>query len=104
MSIIAEILEAARRGVSRNQIRRKVSLSSRQMSQCLWFACQNDLLNPKKDNAEYETTDKGFRFLENYYKVMELLRVENNKESRRRPALNVARALPLPKKVRESAR
>jgi predicted transcriptional regulator len=53
------------------------------MWQYVWFTCQTDLLNQKKDKAEYETTDRGFRFLEHYYRVMELLCDENNKEHRR---------------------
>lgn len=85
MSIIAEILETSRRGVSRNQIMSKVNLNSRQMWQYLRFACQNDLLNQKKDEAEYETTDRGFRFLKHYYKTIELLHVENTEDPKRAP-------------------
>ena len=82
MSIIAEILETARRGVFRNQIMNKVNLNSRQMWQYLWFTCQNDLLSQIR-KAEYETTDRGFSFLKHYYKTIELLHVENTKDPKR---------------------
>ncbi len=85
MSIIAEILETARRGVSRNHIMCKVNLNSKQMWQYLWFTCQNDLLNQKKDKAEYETTDRGFSFLKHYYRTIELLHVENTEDPERAP-------------------
>ena len=85
MSIIAEILGTARRGVSRNEIMCKVNLSSKQMCQYLPIACQNDLLNRENDKAEYQTTERGFRFLEHYYSMMELLRVESNIKHHKQP-------------------
>jgi predicted transcriptional regulator len=55
------------------------------MWQYLWFTCQNDLLNQKKDKTEYETTDRGFRFLKHYYRTIELLHVQNTEDPRRAP-------------------
>jgi len=63
----------------------KVNLNSRQMWQYLRFVCQNDLLSQKKEKAEYETTDTGFRFLKHYYKTIELLHVENTEDPKRAP-------------------
>lgn len=78
-SIIAEVLETARRGASKNEIMCRVNLSSERMDHYLGFVVRNRLLG-SFGFSEFKTTSKGFRFLDCYYGTLELLGVRAKKE------------------------
>lgn len=78
-SIVAEVLEIAKRGASKNQIMCRVNLSSERMDHYLGLVVRNRLLG-SNGTYEFRTTSKGLRFLCYYYEALELLSVSTKKE------------------------
>jgi len=78
LSIIAEVLDLARRGALKTQIMYGASLSFAQLKDNLSFLLDVNLLkvieNPNR--SLYKTTKKGFRYLQSYMKIGELLKKE----------------------------
>ncbi len=74
--IIAEILAIARDGSLKTQIMYRANLSFAQLNEYLSFLLKRELLkrNTKNGKTIYKTTDKGFKFLENYEEISDLLR------------------------------
>ncbi len=85
LSIIAEVLDVARRGSGKTKIMYRASLSFSQISDYLPLLLDVNLLeaigNPKR--RSYKTTKKGLRYLQCYMEIGELLKKgkENNTRS-----------------------
>ena len=83
LSIIAEVLDVARRGSGKTKIMYRASLSFSQISDYLPFLLDANLLeavgNPKR--RSYKTTNKGLRYLQYYMEIGELLKKEKNNNS-----------------------
>jgi predicted transcriptional regulator len=78
-SSVAEVLELAKRGASKNQIMCRVNLSSERLDHYLGLVVKNCLLG-SFGICEFRTTSKGIRFLCYYYEALELLSVSAKKE------------------------
>jgi predicted transcriptional regulator len=78
-SIVAEVLEIAKRGASKNQIMCRVNLSSERLDHYLGLVVKNGLLG-SCGICEFRTTGRGLRFLCYYYEALELLSVRTKKE------------------------
>jgi predicted transcriptional regulator len=78
LSIIAEILDVAKRGAIKTQIMYGASLSFSQITNYLPFLLGADLLkivdNPHK--SLYKTTNKGLHYIQCYMEIGELLKKE----------------------------
>lgn len=74
--IMAEVLEIARNGCLKTQIMYRANLSFAQLNDYLGFLLEVRLLKESNENGKtvFRTTRKGFRFLQNYYKIRDLLR------------------------------
>jgi len=81
LSIIADILDVARRGAIKTRIMYGASLSFVQLGDYLSFLLDVNLLeavgNPK--GRSYKTTNKGLRYLQSYMEIGELLKKEKEK-------------------------
>jgi len=78
LSIIANILDVAKRGTIKTQIMYGASLSFSQLCDYLSFLLDANLLkvieNPNR--SLYKTTNKGLRYLQGYKEIGELLKKE----------------------------
>jgi len=78
LSIIADMLDVARRGALKTQIMYGASLSFSQLSDYLSFLLDANLLkivdNPNR--SLYKTTKKGLQYLQSYMEIGELLKKE----------------------------
>jgi predicted transcriptional regulator len=78
LSIIADILDVAKRGAIKTRIMYGASLSFSQLGDYLSFLLNANLLkvveNPNR--SLYKTTNKGLRYLQSYMKIGELLQKE----------------------------
>ena len=74
--IVAEILATAKEGRLKTQIMYRANLSFSQLNEYLSFLLKRALLKPKTQNGKtiYKTTAKGFKYLQNYEKISNLLR------------------------------
>ncbi len=76
LSIIADILDVAKRGALKTRIMYGASLSFSQLSDYLPFLLDSNLLkvvdNPNK--SLYKTTNKGLKYLQYYMEIGELLK------------------------------
>lgn len=74
--IAAEILAIAKDGSLKTQIMYGANLSFAQLNEYLSFLLNTNLLKRDKENGRtiYKTTAKGFKFLENYEEISNLLR------------------------------
>jgi len=74
--IIAEILAIAKDGSLKTQIMYRANLSFAQLNEYLNFLLKRELLKVNSDNKKtfYKTTSKGFKYLENYEEISNLLR------------------------------
>ena len=81
--IIAEVLEIAKNGSLKTQIMYQANLSFAQLNDYLGFLLEVGLLKQSNENGKdvYRTTQKGVRFLRNYYKIRDLLRGKSGKSS-----------------------
>lgn len=75
LSIIADILDVARRGAIKTRIMYRASLSFSQLCDYLSFLLDANLLktveNPNR--TLYKTTNKGLQYLQSYMEIGELL-------------------------------
>ena len=82
LSIIAEILDVAKRGTLKTRIMYGASLSFVQLKEYLSFLLGANLIkvvdNPHK--SLYKTTNKGLRYLQYYMEIRELLKNEKKKK------------------------
>ena len=78
--IIAEILEIAKDGTLKTQIMYKANLSFSQLNEYLNLLVKLNLLESKQINGRviYRTTDKGFKYLDNYKEILQLLKNTKN--------------------------
>jgi len=78
--IIAEILEIAKDGTLKTQIMYKANLSFSQLNEYLNFLVNLNLLESKQINGKtiYKTTDKGFKYLDSYKEILQLLKNTKN--------------------------
>ena len=78
LSIIADMLDVARRGAIKTRIMYGASLSFSQLNDYLSFLLDMNLLraveNPKR--TIYKTTNKGLQYLQSYMEIGELLKKE----------------------------
>ena len=77
--IIAEILVIAKDGSLKTQIMYRANLSFAQLNEYLNFLLKRELLKVNAENRKtfYKTTSKGVKYLENYEKISNLLRMGN---------------------------
>jgi predicted transcriptional regulator len=77
--IMAEVLEIAKHGCLKTQIMYRANLSFAQLNDYLSFLLEVGLLKEtnKNEKTAYMTTRKGDRFLQNYYKIRNLLHAKN---------------------------
>ena len=78
--IIAEILEIAKDGTLKTQIMYRANLSFSQLNEYLNLLVKLNLLESKQINGRviYRTTDKGFKYLDNYKEILQLLKNTKN--------------------------
>ena len=85
-SIIAKVLDTAKRGAVKTQIMYRASLSFAQLKEYLSFLLDMNLLRAVETTKKpiYKTTDKGLRYLQCYMEIEELLKKgkEDNTKSR----------------------
>jgi len=78
LSIIANILNVAKRGVLKTKIMYGASMSFTQLNEYLSFLLDANLLkiveNPNK--SLYKTTKKGLQYLQSYMEIGELMKKE----------------------------
>ena len=74
--ILAEMLAIARDGSLKTQIMYRANLSFAQLKEYLSYLLKGELLKRNTENGKtiYKTTAKGFKFLENYEEISNLLR------------------------------
>jgi predicted transcriptional regulator len=78
LSIIAEVLDLARRGAIKTRIMYGASLSFVQLEDYLSFLLDVNLLKAVETAKKtiYKTTNKGLRYLQSYMEIEELLKKE----------------------------
>ena len=79
--IMAEVLEIAKNGCLKTQIMYRANLSFAQLNDYLGFLLDVGLLKQAEEDGKdvYRTTSKGARFLQNYYRIRDLLRGKSEK-------------------------
>jgi len=79
--IIADVLEIAKNDSLKTQIMDQANLSFAQLNNYLSFLLEVGLLraSSEKGKTVYGTTKKGVRFLLNYHKIRNLIRVKDEK-------------------------
>jgi predicted transcriptional regulator len=81
IDIISKILETVNSGVTTKiKIMYRANLSYEQLKEYLMTLYDMNLLNYDSDTQTFRTTEKGFRFLEIYNKLDEVLRVEGQQQ------------------------
>ena len=82
LKIIAEIMEVAKGSQLKTRIMYMVNLSFSQVNEYLSFLTEMGFLRVYQENGKknYETTDKGNRYIENYAEMANLLRPEEQQE------------------------
>jgi predicted transcriptional regulator len=82
--IIAEILEIAKEGTLKTQVMYRANLSFTQLNDYLDFMLKIGLLEKVDINAKniYKASDKGLDFLQRYREMTELLKTEEDNNSR----------------------
>jgi predicted transcriptional regulator len=82
--IIAEILEIAKDGTLKTQVMYRANLSFTQLNDYLEFMLKIRLLEKvdMNDREVYKATEKGLDFLQRYREINELLRAEDDCNSR----------------------
>jgi len=80
LHIIAEILEISKNGSLKTQIMYKANLSFAQLNEYLNLLLDLELLKENADNERtmFKVTGKGVKYLQNYYKIKELLKKSND--------------------------
>jgi len=75
LSIIADMLDVARRGAIKTRIMYGASLSFVQLNEYLSFLLDANLLETVENAKKpiYKTTNKGLRYLQSYMEIGELL-------------------------------
>jgi len=79
LHIIAEILEISKNGSLKTQIMYRANLSFAQLNEYLHFLLDLELLQESIENQKtvFKVTAKGDKYLQNYYKIKELLEKTN---------------------------
>ena len=82
--IVAKILELAKGGTLKTQLMYLANLSFTQLNDYLEFMLKISLLEKVEvnDKAIYRATDKGLDFLQRYREINELLRTEEENNSK----------------------
>jgi predicted transcriptional regulator len=74
VDIISQILETASSGVStKSKIMNRANLNYEQLKEYLKTLYDMNLLSYNADSHTFKTTEKGFRFLETYYKLDDVI-------------------------------
>jgi predicted transcriptional regulator len=78
LSILAEVLDVAKRGAIKTRIMYGASLSFAQLSEYLSFLLDANLLEivESPNRTLYKTTNKGLLYLQSYMEIEELLKKE----------------------------
>ena len=89
--IIAEILEIAKDGTLKTQVMYRANLSFAQLNDYLGFMLKTSLLNKvsENDKAIYRATTKGLDFLQHYYELRRLLKLESDELVGKKEGLNI---------------
>jgi len=89
LSVIADILSVATRGLSKTQIMYGASLSFSQINNYLPFLLDVNLLKAVRntERANYKTTNKGLRYLQCYMEIGEMLKKEKDNNSNNRASV-----------------
>jgi len=84
LSIIAEVLDVARRGAIKTRIMYGASLSFAQLSEYLSFLLDANLLEVVETAKKtiYKTTSKGLLYLQSYMEIEEMLKKEKGDNPR----------------------
>jgi predicted transcriptional regulator len=79
LHIIAEILETSKNGALKTQIMYRVNLSFAQLNEYLDLLLDIELLQESAESGKrvFKVTGKGDTYLQNYYKIKELLEKTN---------------------------
>jgi len=79
LHIIAEILEIAKDGSLKTQIMYRANLSFAQLNEYLGLLLELELLQQNSENEKtlFKVTEKGIEYMQNYYKIKELLKKTN---------------------------
>ena len=82
--IIAEILEIAKEGSLKTQIMYRANLSFTQLNDYLSFMLKIGLLDKtlQNDRETYRATEKGVDFLQRYREITELLKTEEDNNTK----------------------
>jgi predicted transcriptional regulator len=71
--IVAMILEAARSGATKTKIMYKAYLSYTQVKEYIAFLQDNELLSYEQGTQLYKISEKGYKFLQSYGEISELV-------------------------------
>ena len=71
--IVAMILESARSGATKTKIMYKAYLSYTQVKEYIAFLQDNELLAYEKGTQLYKISEKGYKFLQSYGEISELI-------------------------------
>ena len=84
LSIIAKVLDVARRGAIKTQIMYKASLSFVQLNEYLSFILDVNLLKTVETAKKtiYKTTNKGLQYLQSYKEIEDLLKKEKDNNAK----------------------
>lgn len=75
LGILAEIIETAKTKQGKTKIMYKVNLSFSQVNEYLAFLAEMGFIKVQKENGRknYETTSKGYSYVDNYEEMSQLL-------------------------------
>jgi len=76
--IVAMILDAVRIGATKTRIMYKAYLSYTQVKEYLTFLLDNELIVYEKGTQLYKIGEKGYKFLESYSEISDLVAPKNN--------------------------
>ena len=76
IDIVSQILEVANGGATRTKIMYKAFLSYSQMKEYLTILTDNNLLSYDEVTHVFKTTEKGFRFLQTYNLIGDVMKIQ----------------------------
>ena len=76
IDIVSQILEVANGGATKTKIMYKAFLSYSQMKEYLTILTDNNLLSYDEVTHVFKTTEKGFRFLQTYNLIGDVMKIQ----------------------------
>jgi predicted transcriptional regulator len=77
VQIIAEILDSCLKPIPKTRVMCEVNLSYRQLQSYLYETQELGLIKIQRSEEKYMTTEKGFRFLQKWIEIQQILTCRN---------------------------